>query len=68
MFITLEVSSYSISQGCYISWMDGEVIKGSQVIERKFTLSEIPLYVKCGIIIPMTVDYSIKKGCTAYIK
>ena len=43
-------------QGTYISWVSGEMVKGDTVITRSFTLSETPVWVKAGSIIPMRTD------------
>jgi len=47
---------FSPSQGTFISWFSGEMIAGPQNITRNFTLSEIPVYVRAGAIIPMKTD------------
>jgi len=49
-------SSFSPPQGTFISWFSGEMIAGPQNITRNFTLSEIPVYVRAGAIIPMKTD------------
>ena len=43
-------------QGTYISWFTGELIKGPMTVNRTFTLSEIPVFVRAGSIIPLRTD------------
>ena len=43
-------------QGCYTGWFSGEAFAGAQLAERSFTIDEIPLFVLCGSIIPMTIE------------
>lgn len=42
-----------LPQGDWIEWFSGTKFSGDKVIERAFTLDEIPIYVKAGSIIPM---------------
>ncbi|MDP4207139.1 MAG: glycoside hydrolase family 31 protein, partial [Bacteroidota bacterium] len=37
----------------WYEWHTGTMLKGGQVVERKFLISEFPIYVKAGSIIPM---------------
>jgi alpha-glucosidase len=39
--------------GAWVEWFSGRVIAGPATIERRFSLDEIPVYVKGGAIIPM---------------
>ena len=39
-----------------MSWSNGKLIKGPRNITWIYTLSEMPLFVKSGSIIPMQVD------------
>ena len=43
-------------QGNYISWFSGEVFQGGLVYTRNYTLSEIPIFVQAGSIIPMKAE------------
>jgi alpha-glucosidase len=45
-----------IPEGSYVSWISGEVVKGPQIVQRHFTLHEMPLFAKAGAIIPMRTD------------
>jgi len=49
-------SSYLPTKGTFISWFSGEMITGPQNITRNFTISEIPVYVRAGGIIPMRTE------------
>src|SRR5690606_12081955 len=40
----------------WYEWHSGTLIKGGQVLEREFILSEYPIYIKAGGIIPMYND------------
>ena len=42
-----------LPEGDWYEWFTGTMLKGGQVYDRKFTISEIPVYVKAGAIIPM---------------
>ncbi|MEK6570793.1 MAG: TIM-barrel domain-containing protein, partial [Bacteroidota bacterium] len=42
-----------LPDGEWIEWLTGARLRGPAVIERKFALDEIPLYVKAGSILPM---------------
>ena len=49
-------------QGSYISWFSGEMFPGGQVYVRNYSLSEIPVFVKAGSVIPMkTEDFGTYK-------
>ena len=37
----------------WYEWSTGTMLKGGQIIERKFLLNEYPIYVKAGAVIPM---------------
>jgi len=41
-----------LPKGEWVEWMTGTTLQGNKVYERKFTESEIPVYVKAGSIIP----------------
>ena len=43
-------------RGSYVSWFSGEMFAGDEVITRNYTLSEMPVFVKSGSIIPMRTD------------
>ena len=40
----------------WFEWQTGTLLKGGQKIERKFSITEYPIYVKSGAIIPMYKD------------
>ncbi|MDP4280609.1 MAG: glycoside hydrolase family 31 protein [Bacteroidota bacterium] len=42
-----------LPEGNWFEWFTGTPIKGGRVVERPFTLNDIPVYVKAGSIIPM---------------
>jgi alpha-glucosidase len=42
-----------IPEGDWVEWYSGKYFTGPAVVERHFTLEEIPLYVRAGSIIPM---------------
>jgi len=42
-----------IPPGQWIEFFSGEIVEGPKVIERYFSIDEIPIYVKKGAIIPM---------------
>ena len=42
-----------LPQGQWYEWDSGTLLDGGRVLERPFTLTEIPLYVKAGAVIPM---------------
>jgi len=42
-----------LPEGKWYEWSSGTIIEGGKVIARKFTIDEMPLYVKEGAIIPM---------------
>ena len=42
-----------LPEGDWYEWFTGTLLTGGQVYDRKFTLNEIPVYVKAGAIIPM---------------
>ncbi|KAL5486960.1 hypothetical protein EMCRGX_G019505 [Ephydatia muelleri] len=52
----LAMQSIWMPPGTYISWFSGEKFDGPQTVNRSFTLSEIPLFVRDGSIIPMRTD------------
>ncbi len=52
MFVFL----FACFQSTYISWFGGEMVTGPKAINRTFTLSEIPVYVRAGSIIAMRTD------------
>ena len=54
-----------IEQGSYISWFSGEMFSGDQIYDRNFTLSEIPLFVQAGSIIPLKTE-DIGNNCIKY--
>ena len=54
-------------QGTFISWFSGEMISGPQIITRNFSLSEIPVYVRAGAIIPMRTDNFCRFTCLPFV-
>jgi alpha-glucosidase len=42
-----------LPEGTWYKWFSGSIIKGGYVVERNYSLNEIPLFVKTGSIIPM---------------
>lgn len=40
----------------WYEWHTGTLLKGGQVLERKFSIDEYPIYVKAGAILPMYAD------------
>lgn len=42
-----------LPEGDWYEWYTGTIIKGGQVVERSYTLNDIPLFAKAGSIIPM---------------
>ena len=54
-------------QGTFISWFSGEMISGPQNITRNFSLSEIPVYVRAGAIIPMRTDDFCRFTCWPFV-
>ena len=54
-----------VEQGSYISWFSGEMFSGDQIYDRSFTLSEIPLFVQAGSIIPLKTE-DIGNNCIKY--
>ncbi len=49
----LAAKSVWIPPGEWIEWYSGTRLRGPKVVERRFALDEIPIYVKAGSIIPM---------------
>jgi len=47
------VQSVWLPEGKWYEWSSGTVINGGKVIDRKFTIDEMPIYVKEGAVIPM---------------
>ncbi|MDP4274509.1 MAG: glycoside hydrolase family 31 protein [Bacteroidota bacterium] len=47
-----------LPQGQWFEWYTGTMIDGGKVINRPFTLDEVPVYVKSGAIIPMQPQMS----------
>lgn len=37
----------------WFEWTTGTLLKGGQIIERSFTLTEYPVYVKAGSVLPL---------------
>ena len=56
----------TLLQGTYISWTSGEMVRGDKEVERSYTLSEMPVFVKAGSIIPMRTDDFGMKQCLVY--
>ncbi len=48
-----------IPEGTWVEWFSGQYFTGPAVIERHFTLDEIPVYVKAGSIIPMQTKVKV---------
>jgi alpha-glucosidase (family GH31 glycosyl hydrolase) len=42
-----------LPEGKWIEWFSGKRLEGPVVVERRFALDEIPVYVKAGSIVPM---------------
>lgn len=42
-----------LPKGNWFEWATGTVLEGNRIVQRKFKLDEIPIYVKEGAIIPM---------------
>ena len=42
-----------LPRGLWFEWFTGTLLKGDTVVERNFSLNEIPVYAKAGSIIPM---------------
>lgn len=42
-----------LPEGTWIEWNSGTLMNGKQIVTRTFMLSDIPLYVRAGAIIPM---------------
>jgi len=51
-----------LPEGEWIEWFTGTVLKGGKVVNRTFTLEEIPVYIKSGSIIPMQVRDANRKN------
>ena len=49
----LTIQKIWIPDGKWIEWFSGSLLEGGNIIERKFSLQEIPVYVRAGAIIPM---------------
>ncbi len=49
----LATKSIWLPPGTWIEWFTGKQLQGPAKIERTFTLTEIPVYVKAGAIVPM---------------
>ena len=45
-----------LPEGTWIEWSSGTVLTGGRYVNRTYTLSEIPVFVKSGAIIPMQPD------------
>ncbi|TRX61683.1 DUF5110 domain-containing protein [Fulvivirga sp. M361] len=45
-----------LPKGQWINWSSGTLLDGGKEIEARFTISEIPVFVKAGAIIPMMPD------------
>jgi hypothetical protein len=54
--VCLSLSLLQTIRGSYISWFGGEMFTGGDVINRNYTLSEMPLFVRSGSIIPMRTN------------
>jgi alpha-glucosidase (family GH31 glycosyl hydrolase) len=50
-----------LPEGEWIEWFTGTILKGGKVVNRTFTLEEIPVYIKSGSIIPMQVREANRK-------
>ena len=59
----LATQSIWLPPGEWVEWSSGAHLKGSAKLDRTFALSEIPVYVKAGSIIPMqpTMEHSDEK-------
>jgi alpha-glucosidase (family GH31 glycosyl hydrolase) len=47
-----------LPEGDWYEWFTGTILRGGRVVERPFTLDEMPVYVRSGSIIPMQPDMS----------
>ena len=45
-----------LPEGEWIEWFTGTKLKGPAIVERNFSLEEIPVYVKAGSILPMQLE------------
>lgn len=45
-----------LPEGEWYEWHSGCLLTGNQVMERRFTIDEYPVYVKAGAILPMYTD------------
>ena len=48
----------------FVSWFSGEMLTGGQTVTRNYTLSESPVFVRSGSIIPMRTDNFGRNTCT----
>ncbi len=39
--------------GVWYEWFTGAIVQGSQIVKRRFSLDQIPLYARAGAVIPM---------------
>lgn len=49
----LNYHKFWLPEGTWFEYCSGTILKGNQVIQRKYTLEEIPFFIKAGSIIPM---------------
>jgi hypothetical protein len=42
-----------LPEGTWIEYSTGTVLKGNQIVERSYLLSEMPVFVKAGAVVPM---------------
>ncbi len=49
----LAIQDVWIPPGTWVEWYSGKKFTGPEVVQRRFALDEIPIYVKAGSIIPM---------------
>ncbi|XP_065915296.1 alpha-xylosidase BoGH31A-like isoform X1 [Dysidea avara] len=52
----LAAKSIWLPEGTFVCWSTGEWIEGNVELSKRFTLSETPVFVKTGSIIPMKPD------------
>ncbi len=51
-----------IPPGSWIEWNSGERLTGPQVVERHYSLEEIPIFVRSGSIIPMQSPATVERN------
>ncbi len=54
----LAIQKIWLPKGTWFEWFTGSMLKGDSIVERKFSLNEIPAYMRAGAIIPMAPKVS----------